>query len=129
MVETALPGTLIGFGVAGSVATIAVLSWRFLQYLLPIPIGGIAYVSLRVGKLGQAQREQTNADAERERLPVERRLWDEASGEFKAVDADGSPAANTEGDDPPATTPDDAIVAQLDAAATDNDDPPPTPGD
>jgi uncharacterized protein (TIRG00374 family) len=104
VVETALPGTLIGFGVAGSVATIAVLSWRFFQYLLPIPIGGVAYVSLRVGKLGQAQRAHASSDA-LERLEVERRVWDEASGEFKAVDVDGS--RTTEVDDaapmPPTT--------------------------
>jgi len=90
VVEAALPGTLIGFGVAGSVATIAVLSWRFLQYLLPIPAGGAAYVSLRLGKLGRAQREmETDAEMAKDeraaRLALERRVWDESTGEYRAA--------------------------------------------
>lgn len=85
VVETALPGTLIGFGVPGSVATIAVLSWRFFQYLLPIPLGGVAYASLRLGTVGRAQRELDRVEAQR-RLDLERHVWDEASGQFLAVD-------------------------------------------
>jgi uncharacterized protein (TIRG00374 family) len=105
VVETALPVSLAAFGVPGAVATIAVLSWRFLQYLLPIPIGGVAYVSLRVGRLGQAQRAQADADAAREPLAVERRVWDEVSGEFKAVGAEGTPPPTRTTDQPPPSPP------------------------
>ena len=81
VVETALAPALVGFGAPTGVATIAVLSWRFFQYLLPIPSGGVAYLSLKLGKLGQEQR----ASDAREKLDLERRVWDEETGRYRAV--------------------------------------------
>jgi uncharacterized protein (TIRG00374 family) len=40
---------LVGFGLTRSTATVAVLSYRVAQYWLPIVVGWICYLSLRVG--------------------------------------------------------------------------------
>ena len=40
---------LKGFGVPSGVAAAGVLSWRLVNFWLPIPFGGAAYLSLRLG--------------------------------------------------------------------------------
>jgi uncharacterized protein (TIRG00374 family) len=49
VVEGVCAATLTGFGVPGRVAAVAVLTWRLVNFWLPIPAGGIAYLSLRLG--------------------------------------------------------------------------------
>lgn len=97
LVETTLAPTLVGFGAPTGIATIAVLSWRFFQYLLPIPAGGIAYASLRWGRHGREQRAMEAG----ERLDVERRVWDEETGRFRPIRPSDSvaepPPGRTEG--------------------------------
>lgn len=46
VVEGALIPTLVGFGVPHNQAILAVLSYRFVNFWLPIPIGGAAYLSM-----------------------------------------------------------------------------------
>ena len=41
--------TLVGFGVPVATATVTVLTYRIAQYWLPILVGGVSYVSLRIG--------------------------------------------------------------------------------
>ncbi|MGI8754397.1 MAG: hypothetical protein ACR2MB_00765, partial [Acidimicrobiales bacterium] len=105
VVETALPGTLIGFGVPGSIATISVLSWRFFQYVLPIPLGGVAYASLRLGTVGRAQRELDRVEAKRQLgldLDLKRHVWDEETGQYRAIGvAAGSDAEGGDAPQPP----------------------------
>ncbi len=48
VVEVVLPSLLASSGVSGSVATLAVIGWRLVNFWLPIPIGALAYLSLRV---------------------------------------------------------------------------------
>jgi uncharacterized protein (TIRG00374 family) len=48
VVETVLTSTLVGFGAPSSVAILGVLSYRLINFWLPIPIGGIAFLSLQV---------------------------------------------------------------------------------
>ena len=48
IVEASTASLLVGFGVRGTVATLAVLAWRLVEFWLPIPVGGLAYVSLRL---------------------------------------------------------------------------------
>ncbi len=48
LVEGVLIPSLIGFGVAPGTATVAVIGWRLLSFWLPIPLGGLAYASLKV---------------------------------------------------------------------------------
>jgi uncharacterized protein (TIRG00374 family) len=50
VVELTAVSVLTGFGVAGGTATAGVLCWRLVNFWLPIPFGGGAYLSLRVGR-------------------------------------------------------------------------------
>ncbi len=42
--------TLIGFGLSTTTATVSVLSYRLVQYWLPVLVGGVCYLSLRFGR-------------------------------------------------------------------------------
>ncbi len=47
VVEGVLIPTIIGFGVPHDKAILAVIAYRFLNFWMPIPIGGIAYLTMR----------------------------------------------------------------------------------
>jgi uncharacterized protein (TIRG00374 family) len=49
VVELTVVSVLSGFGVASGAATAGVLCWRLVNFWLPIPFGGAAYLSLRLG--------------------------------------------------------------------------------
>ena len=49
VVEGVLMPALVAFGVGGGAAVLGVLSWRVVQFWLPMPVGGVAYLALRVG--------------------------------------------------------------------------------
>ena len=49
VVEGVLIPTLAGFGVPKDIAVLGVLTWRLVNFWLPIPMGGAAYLSLRLG--------------------------------------------------------------------------------
>ena len=84
LVEAALAPTLVGFGVPARTAAIAVLAWRFAQFWLPIPLGALAYLSLRFGHLGRRRRLASVRDLATEAgLAATRRVWDEAAGEYR----------------------------------------------
>jgi uncharacterized protein (TIRG00374 family) len=57
IVEGVLIPTLVGFGCPPGVATLGVLSYRFVNFWLPIPIGGASYLSLRIDRLSRQARE------------------------------------------------------------------------
>jgi uncharacterized protein (TIRG00374 family) len=48
VVEATLSATLVGFGVPKELAILGVISWRLFNFWLPIPLGGLAYLSLHV---------------------------------------------------------------------------------
>jgi uncharacterized protein (TIRG00374 family) len=50
VIELTLIAVLKGFGVPAGVAAAGVLSWRLVNFWLPIPFGGASYLSLRVGR-------------------------------------------------------------------------------
>jgi len=50
VIELTIVSILTGFGVAGGAATAGVLCWRLVNFWLPIPFGGAAYLSLRLGR-------------------------------------------------------------------------------
>jgi uncharacterized protein (TIRG00374 family) len=54
VVEGVLIPTLSGFGVPKEMAILGVLSWRLINFWLPIPFGGLAYLSLRVGPMAKS---------------------------------------------------------------------------
>ena len=49
VIELTLVAVFKGFGVPGDVAAAGVLSWRLVNFWLPIPFGGVSYLSLRIG--------------------------------------------------------------------------------
>jgi hypothetical protein len=73
VVEAALSASLIGFGVARPTVLVGVVAYRLVNFWLPIPVGALAYASLRAGLGGRRpkRREQVRelayeAAAERE---------------------------------------------------------------
>jgi uncharacterized protein (TIRG00374 family) len=58
--ETFVILVLASFGVGGGVATLAVIGWRFFNFWLPIPVGAVCYMTLRVGR-GASLRERRTA--------------------------------------------------------------------
>ena len=48
VVEATVSGILVGFGTPRSIAIWGVMAWRLVNFWLPIPIGGAAYLSLKV---------------------------------------------------------------------------------
>ncbi len=52
VIDSTAPLLLVSFGVTRSVATLGVLSWRLVNFWLPIPAGAAAYVSLKVPRGG-----------------------------------------------------------------------------
>lgn len=56
VVEGVLIPTLVGFHLPKTVAILAVLGYRFVNFWLPIPAGGASYLSLRFSAEGKARR-------------------------------------------------------------------------
>jgi putative heme transporter len=48
VVEATLTSILVGFGTTRGVATLGVVAYRLINFWLPIPLGGLAFVSLQV---------------------------------------------------------------------------------
>jgi uncharacterized protein (TIRG00374 family) len=48
VVDSITPLLLVGFGVTRSEATLGVLGWRLVNFWLPIPLGALAFLSLKV---------------------------------------------------------------------------------
>lgn len=63
VIEASAATLLVSFGVTRNIATLAVLGWRLVNFWLPIPIGGVAYISLRVPR-GAGLRAQRQALAD-----------------------------------------------------------------
>lgn len=79
VVEAALTTLLVGFDTSRGVATLGVVAYRLIQFWAPIPIGGLAYLSLQVdrqsaGRLGASWR------VWRWHLPLVHRARREVSG-------------------------------------------------
>ena len=51
VVETVLVPVLASLGAGSSVALLGVLTWRLLQFWLPVPIALLTYLSLQLGAL------------------------------------------------------------------------------
>jgi uncharacterized protein (TIRG00374 family) len=49
IVEGVLVPSLVGFGVPGAIALIAVVGWRLFEYWLPIPFSAVSYLTLKFG--------------------------------------------------------------------------------
>ena len=49
VIEGFLIPALVGLGTPAATATLGVLAWRAASFWLPIPVGGLSYLSLRLG--------------------------------------------------------------------------------
>jgi uncharacterized protein (TIRG00374 family) len=66
VIEATLTSVLVGFGTPRGVATLGVIAYRLVNFWLPIPLGGLAYLSLQVN---------TGASTTRHRNPLHRVPW------------------------------------------------------
>jgi len=48
IIEGVLTPSLVGFGAPRAAAILGVLSWRLVNFWLPIPVGGVSYLSFRI---------------------------------------------------------------------------------
>jgi uncharacterized protein (TIRG00374 family) len=48
IIEGVLTPSLVGFGAPRAAAILGVLSWRLVNFWLPIPVGGLSYLSFRI---------------------------------------------------------------------------------
>lgn len=102
VVETALPALLVTFGAPVGAAGAAVLSWRLVQFWMPIPLGGISYASLKLGPLGRRRRlAAVRGLAAEAGVHAMERVWDQKTGEFRVVAAadDGDAAGDAAGEE------------------------------
>ena len=58
VVEATLTSLLVGFGTSRGVATLGVVAYRLINFWLPIPLGGLTYLSLQVDRSGTGVRRQ-----------------------------------------------------------------------
>ena len=124
IVEGVYIPTLVGFGLSRRVATLGVASYRLAQYWLPIALGGVMYLSLRMGPWSIERRDRLDRlrdIARRETAESERRIeftlrqWERRRP--------GDPAAGE--DKGPVTSP--FAVDRGALAALDREPPPPEP--
>ena len=71
VMEVTLAASLVGFGVPSGIALLGVVSWRLVNFWLPIPAGAAAYLSLRIGRPEQARAENLEEIAEEARREAE----------------------------------------------------------
>jgi putative heme transporter len=56
VVEATLTSVLVGFGTPRGAATLGVIGYRLINFWLPIPLGGLSYLSLQVDKARPTRR-------------------------------------------------------------------------
>jgi uncharacterized protein (TIRG00374 family) len=76
VVEATLTSTLVGFGTPRGIAILGVIGYRLVEFWLPIPMGGLTYLSLQLepGRTPLSRREGTAAPPGRLRRWRLRRL-------------------------------------------------------
>ncbi len=77
VLEAVLIPMLIGFGAPAYVATLGVISWRLLSFWAPIPLGTLAYVSIRLRQPGVRPDRDDVADELGEVGREHREAWTE----------------------------------------------------
>ena len=81
IVEAVLTSTLVGFGTARGIAILGVISYRLVSFWLPIPVGGVAYLSLRARLAARERREELARLANEAALSADRPAeWAERHG-------------------------------------------------
>ncbi len=103
IVETALVYVLVGFGSPHADTLLAVLSYRTVNFLLPIPIGAIAYLSLKFDSAVSDSRNKASlkdlaSTARRDAEPIS--VWAEKFGFWRKRSND-SEAEGSDNKEPP----------------------------
>lgn len=81
VVEAVLTSTLVGFGLDRGTAAIGVVSYRLAAFWLPIPLGALAYASLKFGPASLRHTRRVHAIRELADEAIElsdHRVWDDA---------------------------------------------------
>jgi uncharacterized protein (TIRG00374 family) len=78
VVEGVLISTLVGFGTARGIALLGVVAYRLVNFWLPIPLGALAYLSLRVDSGASRQRRSRPLKDRATQLKQLRQLTDRA---------------------------------------------------
>jgi uncharacterized protein (TIRG00374 family) len=105
VVDSITPVLLVSFGLTRSVAILGVLSWRLVNFWLPIPTGAAAYISLKVPRgaslrvMRRALSEMTARGAQAKQPPEPAPAQD--TGPAPAQDTEPAPTQ----DSPPGTRP------------------------
>jgi uncharacterized protein (TIRG00374 family) len=68
VMEVTLVASLVGFGTPPSIALLGVVSWRLINFWVPLPLGAVAYLSLAVGRTDDAGLDQIEALTEEARV-------------------------------------------------------------
>jgi uncharacterized protein (TIRG00374 family) len=66
VVEVVLTSALTAYGAPGQVAALGVIAYRLVSFWLPIPAGGIAYLTLRLDPQFRERQQQTEREREQE---------------------------------------------------------------
>ena len=66
VVEVVLTSALTAYGAPGQVAALGVIAYRLVSFWLPIPAGGIAYLTLRLDPQFRERQQQTEREREHE---------------------------------------------------------------
>jgi uncharacterized protein (TIRG00374 family) len=95
VVEATLTATLVGFGVPKGTAVLGVIAWRLFEFWIPIPVGGLAYLSFRLKPAAKPAREElaevaTQGVEQREDL----RTWAERHAVLTPKQTEGGPPAS-----------------------------------
>lgn len=79
VVEAVLSSTLVGFGLDRGTALLGVIAYRLAAFWLPIPLGALAYATLKVGPASlRARRLDALRDLREDAAEeAERHVWDE----------------------------------------------------
>lgn len=107
IVEGVMIPALVGFGTPKGIAVLGVLGWRLVNFWLPIPTGGAAYLSLTVPHAPLRRRLSTLAD----RLPRRGRTTagtvrpPDAAGDPRVPEGDPAQSARSTGESDDAPTP------------------------
>jgi uncharacterized protein (TIRG00374 family) len=104
IVEGVVTPVLVGFGTPRGVAILGVLSWRLVNFWLPIPAGGAAYLSMRLPRGGSSPetRRQRRAEELAELAESARRNAREPAA---GLSAPGPPASDRSASDCSPTRP------------------------
>lgn len=69
VVEATLTSTLVGFGTPRGIAILGVIGYRLVEFWLPIPVGGLTYLSLQIDPGRTPRSRRTQRERPRRRWP------------------------------------------------------------